>query len=429
MLHSVFIVTSVFAFYADDAALIAQNRFGHKLFASILEEKSNNTDNVFISPPSAFFALSMLLEGAAGPTRSAILDGLGMHSDEYFDRVKDIHSANFSYLATLEMLGHRLDNFTLTLSNAFFWSDDRPPLSPEFGMERSPLVRERYTDALEFYYGAEALQVDFGGKPKEAANKINNWAAGATNGRIPVIIDETAASQTSLLLVNAVYFKGAWQYSFDPQRTREQSHYFTMSDGTSVDAKVMNSTDSINFYHKDQNGAQVAMLPFEGESLGFYVVLPPEGVNAKKWMVKHATNDSFWTRAFIGLHGYGLTSSRRPVFLEIPKFKFSTGEVLNDNLRTIGMGNALDTADLSNMFRGYPTARSLRVKQDTFVQVDEEGAEAAAITTIVGITGAPIAPQPPLYLRLNRPFAFAIRDEIKGVFLFHGLVERPVWSN
>ena len=289
--------------------LAAQNQFGYKLFGTILKEKADDVENVFISPPSAFFMLSMVLEGAAGTTRRALLKGLQLDAQAHLE---DIHSANHAYHRSLV----QSDALILSLSNAL-WADVRFPL------------KKGFVDTVERYYSAKTANADFKENPSGTATDINNWAAEATNDLIPSIINEKTVRNLDMLIANAIYFKGTWQVAFDSKRTTDESNYFTMSNGTRMDSKVMRS-DEVDYY-TDLRGLQVARLPFKGETSSFYVILPPASSNAKKWVATHVVDDKFWNAVFKGMQ-------RHKVNFEFPKFKFETSAELNDSLKTLGMG-------------------------------------------------------------------------------------------
>ena len=384
----------------DRDVKLAQKHFGQKLFSTILERKAGDTENVFISPPSAFFALSMLMEGSDTTTRRALLEGLQMDAEGYDHTlgVNLIHSMNRAYYKDL----NGLSDVTLRLANAVWINETFP-------------VKNAFVDALKHYYDAEAANVDFRNNTAKVVEDINSWAAKATNDRIRSVITEDKARRLVMLLANAIYFKGSWQTEFDRKKTTTESHYFTLSDGSQMDAQVMHSGEKMDYY-ESADGTQVGRLPFKGESMGFYIVLPPAGINAKK-AIAERMNDTFWDGVFQEIRPWD-------VDLELPKFKFKTKETLNRDLKALGMSEIFFTPDFSRLSEA-PTAVSF-VNQDAFIQVDETGAEAAAVTTIGMIrTSVPVRKM----FQLNRPFAIAIMDEVNKNFLFLGLIENPAWEN
>ena len=396
----------------NDSVFSNQNEFGHHLFSEILLEKAKDTENVFISPPSAYLALAMLLEGAEGTTREVLLDGLkwgGINRDSnmYRHYVQAISEAHQHFLKTMQ--GMNSDALTLTLANSL-WSELTLP------------VQSTYVEALKNYYDAQVTNVDFDNDPGNAASMINSWAATSTNNRIPVIISEDMIkrNQLKMLLASAIYFKGTWDREFDKDATVTIDDYFTKTDGTKVAADVMHDRSGMSYYHDAQTEAQVLELPFEGGTSSFYIALPPFDANAKEWVAQNAMDENFWNNV-------DDMSFEEDVILELPKFKFQTAKTLNDNLVQLGMGEIFNGADFSgisdeNLVVSY-------VKQDAFVQVDEEGAEAAAITSIgIRIESVSIVPRRVIHFQVNRPFLMAIRDKETGTFLFYGLIEDPVWE-
>ena len=276
---SCFTFFTTFADTSEDV-LKAQNEFGHRLLKDILE-KEQNQKNVFISPPSAFLALSMLLEGAESTTRQSILTGLNLNNGKTFTN-QDIHLANQDYMNAL-LQGAGSDAQTLILANGIF-------------VETSFPLRKTYIDALDSYYDVWATNVEFSQNPGEAADIINAWAARSTRDRIDEVITADAANDLVLLLANAIYFKGTWEDKFDSGKTRSIVDYFTMSDGTKVEAQVMGRLDYMKYYKNSETGTQALQLPFKGGRTSFYIVLPPvDGeVNPKEWVAQNALNDDFW---------------------------------------------------------------------------------------------------------------------------------------
>lgn len=398
------LLTSGFSFAErENAILDAQNQFGYKLFSDVLTETAEKTNNIFISPPSAFFALSMLLAGSATTTLDAMLRGLQLDPEQYASRVDELHAANLAYRQAL--VRQPADVLTLNLANAL-WADVNFP------------IRRSYANTLRHYYDARTTNMDFMSETSALVLDINTWAAKSTQNRITEVIDESTARRLNMLLANAIYFKGTWQVEFDPERTVTESGYFTMSDETLMNADVMHK-DKVDYYEDLASGVQVARFPFKGETSSFYVILPPAGTNAKEWVAEHATDDHFW-------NGVDEKMWFQRVDVELPKFKFKVAKILNSSLQRLGMGEIFTNRADFSLLSDVHSSISF-VKQDAFVQVDEKGAEAAVITTIGSRTTSFPPPSYPLF-RVNRPFGIAIRDDQEGVFLFYGLIEKPVWE-
>ena len=387
----------------------AQVQFGHNLFAQILKQNENTEKNIFVSTPSVFYALSMTIAGADKTTRSQLLKGLQLDTvfheytgDNSTLNLNLLHLANKKSLNALE----KTEGITLNLANAI-WVDELFPLKKDF------------PKLLKDFYNAKASNVSFKTSPAQAAKFINNWAKQATQERILEVINEQSARELSMLLANAIYFKGNWHTKFKAKKTISKKDFFVLSNGNKMDAQVMRAIRHIDYY-THPGGGEVIRLPFKGKVANFYIILPPKGANAKSWVAQNASNTRFWSAVLSGIN------NNREVSLELPKFKFATSEMLKNVLLALGIKDMFSQkrANFSQLSKEKSWVSF--VKQDAFLQVDETGAEAAAITT-VGFGRESVSPAP-IQFHVNRPFAIAIRHEEQGVFLFQGLVEQPVWQ-
>jgi serpin B len=269
-----------------------------------------------------------------------------------------------------------------------------------------------FVQAIRDGYRAECRNLDFGDSAG-AARIINTWVADNTRARIQNLISPTQLNaDTALVLTNAIYFKGDWLSKFEKSDTRDEP--FTCADGRKVPAPFMRQTDSFIYAHGE--GVALLEMPYADERLSMVILLPdePDGIGAL---------ESALTPERLAGHLAGL--SRQTVQVIVPRFKLTTQYDLIPTLQAIGMKDAFGRkAD----FSGISTTRDphiTAVVHKAFVQVDEEGTEAAAATGVaIGVTSMAPRRDPPLF-RADHPFVFLIRDMDSGMILFIGRLTDP----
>jgi len=241
-------------------------------------------------------------------------------------------------------------------------------------------------------------------------NAINQWCSDNTNGRIDEIIKYPVPGDVAMMLLNAVYFKGAWTHLFDLTDTYDGK--FILEDGSKVDCRMMNREDTLDYFSNET--FQAVDLPYGNGSYSMTILLPNYGKTVDDiLMMMNKDNWDQWMGLF--------QPTEMPIYM--PKFKFEYEISLKDILIAMGMEIAFTpAADFSGMFVdgvGWID----KVKQKTFVQVDEQGTEAAAVTIVVMIDSVP----PGFYA--NHPFLFVIHEHQTGAILFMGKVANPVWED
>ncbi|MBD3366842.1 MAG: serpin family protein, partial [Candidatus Eisenbacteria bacterium] len=263
-------------------------------------------------------------------------------------------------------------------------------------------------------FGAGFNTVDFVRDTEKARTRINGWVEDETNDRIENLIPRGALdSSTVLVLVNAIYFKGDWKQKFDEEATREAPF---MSPGEATTVDMMHRVDDYGYLADD--AAQVLELPYQGGDLAMTVILPTDESDGALAALESSLTPELLADWFAGL-------SERKVDVSLPRFTIHWGtEELGDDLRALGIVEAFKpgTAD----FSGIAGNRELfisKVLHKAFVDVNEEGSEAAAATA-VGIARTSI-PEPPPVFRADRPFLFLIRDRGTGAILFMGRLASP----
>jgi len=372
---------------AERAVSTTGNAFSLSLFRQI--NSAQPRKNVFVSPLSASMALGMTLNGAAGSTFDAMRTTLGFGTASQ-------QTINEGYKGLISLLGGLDKSTTFQLANSIWYERTFP-------FERS------FLDASRNYFDAQVTGLDFSGS--SSANTINAWVSEKTNHKIPKIVDQIAPEEV-MFLINAIYFKGSWRTRFDPNLT--ENAFFHALSGASQQMRLMHrpGRDTTLLYTGTPD-YQVVDLPYGNGAWSMTVLLPNEGKDVNT-IIAALTLES-WTT---------LTSQfveRSGVDLYLPKFTLTYEDTLNDDLTGLGMGEAFtDRANFTRMSAGGGLFITT-VKQKTFVDVNEEGTEAAAATSVgIGLTSLPPS------IRVDRPFLFVIRERLSGTILFMGkIVEFP----
>ncbi len=363
------------------------NDFGCRMFS--LLAGSPVKDNVFISPYSIATALKMTYNGAGTTTREAMARCLGIEEIP-------VARLNAGERALAERLMRADPKVEMIIANSL-WA------------RQGIAFNKGFLDVNRKFYQAEVTTLDFN-RP-DAAAKINNWVKEKTRGKIDRIVDRIKP-EAVLFLINAIYFKGKWQDQFDPQDTRDDDFYLT--DGTRQRVKMMHKSARFNYLKTDD--FQAIELPYGSGKTSMFIFLPDEAVGLEG-LLKRLTLDNWqtWLAMFHSREGD----------LALPRFKMEYETSLNDALTQLGMGIAFDTeeADFSLMGRGPARFAIGDVKHKSFVEVNEEGTEAAAVTSVEMVMAA--IPRDRFQMKVNRPFLFLIQDNELGTVLFIGAVVNP----
>ncbi len=358
------------------------NDFGIKLFTNVANEDGVN---MMLSPLSASIALTMLLNGCEGDTYIQIRDMLGYPGD------MDIDDINETYRELVSQLLQVDPKVTLTLANAIFY---------RLGFD----VKQSFLNTMSDYFEAHIEWLDFS-KPS-AVDVINKWASDNTNGKIKKGIEETDGHLV-MFLMNALYFKGDWTYQFDKEETSYKPFY--LDDGKEINVSTMAGMVMAKRYSEE--GFSAIELSYGRTNFSMVVVVPDDSL--------YDFYDDFtpgtWRNITKYLDEY---YQWEETMVYMPKFEFEYEKELNDHLQSMGMTDAFNpaTADLSGIAQTYLWVDF--VKQNTFVEVNEEGTEAAAVTTVGVVTG-------PVTFIINQPFIFAIRERTTNTMLFIGNVVNP----
>jgi len=370
----------------------SDNRFGLKLFREITK---HDTENVFISPLSISMALGMTYNGAEGTTKEAmknVLELSGLTEQEI----------NESYRNLINLLTQLDPKVIFEIANSIWCREGFP-------------VKEEFVNLNETYFDAEVAALDFS-KP-DATETINGWVDNKTHGKITDILSPPIDPMTVMFLINAIYFKGAWTYEFDEEDTQED--WFTLPDGSQVRCDMMRQENEFSYFENDL--FQAIDLPYGNEKFSMIVFLPKPDINLDSLISElNQENWENWLGSFANDSGK----------LYFPKFTLEYKITLNDVLTALGMGIAFDSeqadfsgiADLTQLFGNLYISKVLH---KTFIEVNEEGTEAAAITVVeIGITS--IGPPSGFIMRVDRPFVLAIRENHSQTILFIGKIVEPL---
>ncbi len=378
----------------EESIVESDNKFGLKLFREIV--KGDEDSNVFISPLSVSIALGMTYNGANGATEEAMrttLELAGLTEQEI----------NESYQSLIDLLTQLDPKVIFEIANSIWCREGFP-------------VKEEFINLNRTYFDAEVASLDFC-KP-DASKTINSWVDEKTHGKITKIVPDEIDAETVMFLINAIYFKGTWTYEFDEEDTRED--WFTLPDSSRVRCQMMTQENEFSYFENDL--FQAIDLPYGDEKFSMTVFLPKPDVGVDSLVSKF--NQDNW---YIWLGSFAMDTGN----LYLPKFTLEYKITLNDVLTALGMGIAFDKlqadfggiADLTELLGNLYISKVLH---KTYIKVDEEGTEAAAVTSVeVGVTAFPPRPSG-FVMRVDRPFVFAIRENHSQTILFMGKIVEPV---
>jgi serine protease inhibitor len=336
----------------------------------------------------------MLCEGSTGETRESLLETLRL------DENPENQSNHYERLG--RPLGFQSDaerrELEMLTANSL-WCDDGFLLKPD------------YVNAVKEHYLAEAQTLDF--RAPDSARRVNSWAHEKTRGRIPTVV-ASLTEYSPLLAMNAVYFKGLWSEPFEVEETRDEE--FTLLDGTKQLVPAMRQSGE--FRYAEIGGAQIVSLPYKG-GMSMRVVLPPKHTPFPKFCAELTSIvGTSWTRFMAERDGH----------IRLPRFRIETQADLSAPLKSMGMSQVFDPAraELEGISDRKPLYL-MGVMQKDFVEVNEKGTEAAALTyCVLGAALNPPPPPPPFEMIVNRPFVFAICDDFSGTVVFLGAVADPL---
>lgn len=381
---------------------------GNNEFALDLYGKLQSTEgNLFFSPYSVYTALAMVYAGARGQTETQMAQVMHfpfipakheMTSSVLVSDRKRFASLYGKIIKDINDRGQK-GGYELNTANALW------------GQQSYQFLRE-YIDLIETEYGGKLTEVDFVNAVETARATINQWVEEKTNQKIKELIKPgVLGAMTRLVLTNAIYFKGNWASQFDKDRTRQAP--FTLLNGDKIDVPMMNKTEE--FPHMATENFQTLELPYVDNELSMIIFLPnePDGLGdfEKSLTIENLT---LWLNQL----------EKHKVIVSVPKFKMTSQFGLASVLKSMGMTDVFtSSADLSGI-NGKRNLFISAVIHKAYVDVNEEGTEAAAATA-VAVRLLSAAPDRMPVFRADHPFLFLIRDNNSGCILFIGRVMNP----
>jgi serpin B len=375
-----------------NAVVEANTRFGFGLFSNLVKE--DHRRNIFISPASISLALSMTYNGAQGSTRQKMAQTLGLDSIT-------IENVNQAYRTLIPALMNADTSVQLSIANSL-WAKKEITFKPDF------------LNLVHTNYEAEIASLDF--DDPASVVTINNWVNEHTRGKIKSILDKIE-KDAILFLINAIYFKGNWAAKFNEKATQEKD--FTLISQARKKVQMMFHAGRYR-YLKGKN-FQAVSIPYGKDRFSMYIFLPDSGVELSKFYGDDLIpNGGGWISDFNYMDGD----------IYLPRFKIENDFMLTDHLKSMGMAEAFDSAHANfhalcelgqeqNAFISF-------VRHKTFIEVNEKGTEAAAVTAVgIVITSAYHSSEPHFIMIVDRPFFCAIRDNETGMLLFMGSIVDP----
>lgn len=366
----------------------ANNQFACELYSQYKSGKGN----VFFSPYSISSALAIVYEGAKGKTAEQI--------QSVFHFPKDGIARRESFLEIYNRINKKDKEYQLHTANALWAQKDSPFLKDYFAL-------------TEKYYAGRVTNLDFKREAEKSCLIINRWVEEQTNNKIKNLIPQDALGEmTRMVITNAIYFKGLWAKQFDKKDTTESE--FRVSPADKVKVQMMRLTDrEAEFNYAEAESLQILELSYKGGELSMLILLPKEGSMS-------SLEESLNVRKISALRE---SLKKENVEVYLPKFKFEAKYFIAENLREMGMPAAFsEEADFSGM-TGKRDLFISDVIHQAFVEVNEEGTQAAAATSVMcGIT----AIQEDIKIfNADHPFIFIIQQRDTGNILFLGRVNNP----
>lgn len=374
--------------YSVNEPILEKDDFVFAFYSKIAKE--NEKSNIFFSPLSISTAFLIAYEGAGDNTASEIQQVFGFESDNKKRRemISD----------TLSRLNHKDDWYNLQVANALWIKD---------GYE----IKQNYIDVATTHYSSTVENVDF--VTNNGIDKINNWVKEKTNDKIEKILESGSTDElTRMVITNAVYFKGKWSSQFSPEKTTDKP-FWTGKNNSVIIPMMREPADVYNYLETDK--IQALELNYLGGNISMVVLLPKDrdGIESLEQLMNKNKFDSIKN-----------SMTKQPLTVEMPKFEFETEYDLISPLEHLGLHDAFDE-DMAD-FQGITDEQIYlaQAKHKAFVNVDEEGTEAAAITALVfEFTSGP--PEPVNEFIADHPFMFIIQEKETGEILFIGRLVSP----
>ncbi len=388
----------------------ANNQFAIDLYSEVNKESN---ENIFFSPWSISTAMAMAYEGARGETANEI--------QSIFHFTVNENSRRSSYAKILNTLNKASSKYKLSTANAIWLQKDYPFL-------------KNYKDTISRYYLGEIKNLDFVNNPSGASSDINSWVSKNTNNKITNIVSPSMFNEMSrAVLTNAIYFKGKWEHQFDRDDTKPED--FTLESGSKIKVPMMRLTDDeLDFNYVESDGVQILEMHYQGDKISMLVLLPRTEITDPMLQrrfemegIEPQQSDMTQIESILTegkLQEWRNKLKPETVYIYMPKYTFETSYSLSDYLKSMGMDLPFTWpgADFSGM-DGTDLLYIDKVLHKAYIDVYEEGTEAAAATVISMMAGAAM----PHYVefRADHPFIFIIQETKTGNILFIGRVNNP----
>ncbi|MDR2890652.1 MAG: serpin family protein [Alistipes sp.] len=363
----------------------ADNAFAFELFRRVVAT-ADDPQNAFVSPLSLTMALGMLYNGTSPEAGTEMAEALGV-GDFSPEQINE-------YYQTMRRALLAVDPLTaLSIANSI-WTREGYPVKPTF----YELNRE--------YYDAEVQNRDF--DLPATVDQINQWCADNTNGKITKMLDRIPR-ETVMYLINAVYFNGRWKYEFDKEKTYDEP--FALAGGGTKTTPMMNQTASLPYYEDET--LQCVELPYGNGAFSMLAMLPV-GSGTLDGLVAGLDAEKY-NAVVSGLQ------EREELAVKLPRWKQECDFLLNDPVNNLGISRIFAEGNLTGVADDVRLVVSM-IRQKTFVEVNEQGTEAAAVT-IIGMETTALPSEPVFFA--NRPFLYLIRERSTGAILFLGRMDSP----
>ncbi len=364
----------------NEEMIEANQKFAINIFKTLqVEEKGKD---IFISPFSISTALTMALKGAKGETLEEMRQVLELNDISESD-------INDYYKGVLDNLNNYKGDVELAIKNSVW-------------IKEGENIKQEFIDNMETIFDSYVNELDF--SKSESVETINSWIEEATNEKIKDMLKPPISPDVIMYLINAIYFNGDWKYEFDEDKTFEAE--FVSETGDTTKVNMMNSKMNIDYYKEDR--FQAIRLPYKEKDLSMLVFLPQEGIEIGDFISNF--NLEVLSKTLTNLEIF------EELIVQIPKFKIEYGtKLLNNPLISLGMELPFSAqADFSKIREGLMISR---VMHKSFIEVNEQGSEAAAATIVELQETAALEPE---IFRADRPFVFLIYDKNSSTILFIG---------
>ncbi|XP_054166440.1 serpin B4-like [Oppia nitens] len=400
---------------SENLVIQSNNEFSFRIYNILAKD-----DNDIISSFSIISALSILMNGANDKTLNNLKTFLGFQNKQTNELISD-QTINNGFLAINGLYENKSISYknylNKTQENNRFTRDLKHQLNVANLVVRdeSEVLKQEFVNAIQLAFRAQVDRADFKHNAVAETDKINQWISKQTNNKIQKIFD-TIDGQTSLILLNAIYFKGNWEIKFKQLNTRESDFYNNGANNSNVSVDTMTRTDDYYYFNSDELKSRLIELPYKGSEMSFVIILPNDrnGLSTLKTRINAINFD----KAFKSMN-------ENHVKLFLPKFKSEKEyDLMKDiNPKPIALTTGADLSRLSTSCGDHTVTQ---IKHKTFISVDEEGTEAAAVTAVkLGKKSLDDESESePIEFRVDHPFLYYIIDKTNGMIMFSGQINK-----